>query len=73
MPMEDINIGCPVCGRPLTDLDGLLECQNTNVSHFRIGYGEPYFNFSEWSKRQHKVTRPSRIPKFAKEPISIKV
>jgi hypothetical protein len=62
MPMEDINIGCPVCGRPLTDVDGLIECQNTKEGHFSWGYGKPYFNFTAWSKRQHKVTRKTRNP-----------
>ena len=63
--MQDVNIACPICGRPLTDVDGMLECQNTKEGHFTIGYGEPYFNFKAWSKRQHKPTRKVRNP-FAK-------
>jgi len=62
--MTDIPVACPVCGRPLTDVDGMIECQNGREGHFVWGYGKPYFNFKAWSKRKHPVTKKVRIPTF---------
>ena len=49
--MYDTDILCPICQLQLTDIDGMLECQNKqNITHFVWGYGKPYFNFKVWSE-----------------------
>lgn len=52
MPMFETSIDCPVCEKPLTDVDGMLECQNDWPDwHFVYLPGETYaFNFEAWIK-----------------------
>jgi len=48
MPMEETNIPCPVCHYFLTDVDGLLECQNPEAKVWHVNFfssdpNDPYF------------------------------
>lgn len=53
MPMFETETPCPICRKPLTDVDGMLECQNDPTDwHFTYidGNGLSHFNFEAWSK-----------------------
>lgn len=45
MPIEDIpETKCPVCDGILTDMDGLIECQNSRVNEWHFFYFLSKFN-----------------------------
>lgn len=55
MGFNETDILCPICQFPLTDVDGMLECQNPKSileTHFIYGYRKPYFNFKIWSETE---------------------
>jgi len=48
--MYETAMRCPICQLRLTDVDGMLECQNkNNEPHFTWGYGRPFFNYKIWA------------------------
>jgi hypothetical protein len=57
MPMYETDILCPICQYPLTDVDGMLDCQNPKYDkesghfvYFDTGDEENFFNFKAWGK-----------------------
>lgn len=50
MPMFETKVPCPICEKPLTDVDGMLECQNDDDWHFAWCPGFiAQMNFDEWA------------------------
>ena len=59
MPMTETELLCPICRKPLTDVDGMLECQNVeygkewHFTYYPTNYGGiDRFNFEEWIKKE---------------------
>lgn len=57
MPMEETDIPCPVCEKNLTDVDGMLECQNAGDDGWHFVFFDPsmftggsHMNWEAWAK-----------------------
>lgn len=68
--MEETEIPCPICGYFLTDVDGMLECQNPDATMWHVIFfstdpTDPYskdnaFNFDAYFNNLEERHPPKR-------------